>query len=54
MLTVRPLQHAVIFFGYSYRWLRGQDYSLAPDWLLQHCVSSAMVCFESRSARLVV
>ena len=32
-----PLQHAVIFFGYSYRWLRGQDYSLAPEWLLQHC-----------------
>ena len=27
----------VIFFGYSYRWLRGQDYSLAPDWLLGHC-----------------
>ena len=26
-----------IFFGYSYRWLRGQDYSLAPDWLLKHC-----------------
>ncbi len=27
----------VIFFGYSYRWLRGQDYSLAPSWLLKQC-----------------
>ena len=24
----------VIFMGYSYRWLRGHDYSLYPDWLL--------------------
>ena len=27
----------MIFFGYSYRWLRGQDYSLMPGWLLRQC-----------------
>ena len=26
--------HACAVYGYSYRWLRGHDYSLYPDWLL--------------------
>ena len=27
----------VVFFGYSYRWLRGLDYNSMPDWLLSQC-----------------
>ena len=34
---ISPNASQVIFFGYSYRWLRGQDYSLMPAWLLRQC-----------------
>ena len=31
------LTRKVIMFGYSYRWMRGLDYSLMPEWLLGEC-----------------
>eukprot|EP01045_Picozoa_sp_COSAG04_P000115 COSAG04_NODE_3_length_53939_cov_50.145431_5_plen_142_part_00 len=27
----------VLMFGFSYRWLRGLDYNVMPDWLLNEC-----------------
>jgi hypothetical protein len=27
----------VLMMGYSYRWMRGLDYSVMPDWLLDEC-----------------
>ena len=33
-LSLLSSAHACAVYGYSYRWLRGHDYSLYPDWLL--------------------
>ena len=35
--NISDLTRKVLFLGYSYRWLRGLDYNVIPDEILEKC-----------------